>query len=133
MSNMRNHEAGFTVVELLTTIILIGLVTGWLASLFISIQGVQHQTMYADMAMRAAQREIETLRNDNYASLTPGQSINFTSQLPSRLPGGSTGTVQVSQPATDLRRVDVTVSYKSNGKQRNVTLSSLIGVIGITQ
>jgi len=130
---MKNKQAGFTVVELLTTIILVGMTTGWLSSLFISIQNIQHQTIYADMATRAAQREIETLRNDNYASLTPGQTINFTSQLPSRLPSGSTGTVQVSQPATDLRRVDVTVSYKADGKQRSVTLSSLIGVIGITQ
>jgi prepilin-type N-terminal cleavage/methylation domain-containing protein len=130
---MKDKQAGFTIVELLTTIVLIGLVTGWLASLFISIQNIQQQTTYVDLATRAAQREIETLRNDNYASLTPGQTINFTSQLPSRLPGGSSGTVQVSQPTTDLRRVDVTVTYKVIGKQRNVTLSSLIGVIGITQ
>jgi prepilin-type N-terminal cleavage/methylation domain-containing protein len=130
---MKDKQAGFTIVELLITIILIGLVTGWLASLFISIQNIQQQTTYVDLATRAAQREIETLRNDNYASLTPGQTINFTSQLPSRLPGGSSGTVQVSQPTTDLRRVDVTVSYKVIGKQRSVTLSSLIGVIGITQ
>jgi prepilin-type N-terminal cleavage/methylation domain-containing protein len=130
---MKDKQAGFTIVELLTTVILIGLVTGWLGSLFISIQNIQQQTTYVDLATRAAQREIETLRNDNYASLTPGQTINFTSQLPSRLPGGSTGTVQVSQPTADLRRVDVTVTYKVVGKQRSVTLSSLIGVIGITQ
>jgi hypothetical protein len=103
-----------------------------LSSLFISIRNVQQQTSYVDAATRAAQREIETLRNDNYAALTPGQTINFTSQLPASLPHAS-GTVQVSQPTTDLRRVDVTVSYTGNGSPRSVVLSSLIGVIGITQ
>ena len=120
-------------VELLVTIILIGLTVGWLSTLFITTQGVQHQTQYTDAATRAAQREIETLRNDNYASLTPGQDIDFSDELPSSLPSGSTGNVEVSQPASDLRRVDVTVSYHANGKQHDVTLSSLIGVIGITQ
>lgn len=129
---MRRQQAGFTIVELLVTIAIIGITTASLSSLFISIRNVQQQTGYVDAATRAAQREIETLRNDNYASLTPGQTIDFTNQLPSSLPHGS-GTVQVSQPANDLRRVDVTVGYTSQGEQRNVTLSSLIGVIGIAQ
>jgi prepilin-type N-terminal cleavage/methylation domain-containing protein len=128
MSIMKNPQSGFALVELLVTIILIGITVGWLAGIFTTVQN-----QYTDMAARAAQREIETLRNDNYASLTPGQTIDFTSDLPSQLPRGSTGTVQVSQPVSDLRRVDVTVSYKVNGNQRNITLSSLIGVIGITQ
>lgn len=131
--SMIRETAGFTIVELLVTIAIIGITTASLTSLFISIQNVQRQTVYADMATRAAQREIETLRNDNYASLTPGQTIDFTDQLPSNLPHGSSGSVQVSQPEADLRRVDVTVNYTANNNQRKVVLSSLIGVIGITQ
>jgi prepilin-type N-terminal cleavage/methylation domain-containing protein len=130
---MRNKEFGFTIVELLVVIAVIGITAGSLTSLFISIRNIQQQTVYADTATRAAQREIESLRNDDYALLTPGQTIDFTSQLPGNLPPGSSGSVQVSQPAADLRRVDVTVTYKSGGKQRSTTLSSLIGVIGITQ
>lgn len=131
---MKKHpQAGFTIVELLVTIAIVGITTASLASLFISIHKVQQQTIYVDSATRAAQREIEVLRNDNYASLTPGQTIDFTADLPSNLPRGSTGSVSVSQPSTDLRRVDVTVTFTESGKQRNITLSSLIGVIGITQ
>jgi prepilin-type N-terminal cleavage/methylation domain-containing protein len=129
---MRQTQAGFTIVELLVTIAIVGITTASLSSLFISIQNVQKQSTYVDTATRAAQREIETLRNDNYSSLTPGQSLDFTSQLPGVLPHAS-GTVQVNQSGTDLRRVDVTVNYTANSKQRSVTLSSLIGVIGITQ
>jgi hypothetical protein len=98
-----------------------------------SIQNVQKQTYYIDAATRAAQREIETLRNDNYNALTPGQTIDFTADLPSALPRGSTGQAVVSQPSADLRRVDVTVKYKVGSQQKSIELSSLIGVIGITQ
>jgi len=114
------------------TIAIVGVTTAGLTNIFISIQNVQRQTTYVDTATRAAQREVESLRNDNYSSLTPGQTISFTNQLPGSLPGRS-GTVTVSQPTADLRRVDVTVNYTAGGQQRSVVLSSLIGVIGITQ
>lgn len=129
---MKDSETGFTIVELLVTILLVGIITASLSSLFISTQNVQKRTAYVDMATRAAQREIEVLRNDNYGTLTAGQTIDFTSQLPASLPG-RTGSVAVSEPSADLKRVDVTVKYNDGGKQRSIVLSSLIGVIGITQ
>jgi prepilin-type N-terminal cleavage/methylation domain-containing protein len=128
-----DKQDGFSLVELVIALAVIGIAAAGITSLFISIRNVQTQTSYVDLATRAAQREIELLRNDNYGSLTPGQTIDFTDQLPGSLPRGRTGTVQVSQPTDDLRRIDVTVKYLSGGQQRTITLSSLIGVIGITQ
>lgn len=130
---MNQNQKGFTIVELLVAIIIIGITTASISSLFISIQNVQRKTSYLDSATRSAQREVESLRNDNYASLTAGQTINFTSELPTSLPSNRSGTVVVSEPSADIKRVDVTVSYTDGGKQQVVKLSSLIGVIGITQ
>lgn len=129
---MRN-QTGFTLAEIMITLVIVGALMVGLGTLFISIQRVQAQASYVEMANRAAQREVETLRNNTYNSLTPGQPIDFTSQLPSALPGGATGSVAVSEPISGLRRVDVTVAYSYAGAPRNVTLSSLIGVIGVTQ
>lgn len=130
---MNNDQKGFTIVELLVAILIIGITTASISSLFISVQGVQRKTSYLDSATRAAQREVESLRNDNYGSLTAGQTINFTSDLPTSLPANRSGTVTVSEPSSDIKRVDVTVTYTDGGKQQVVKLSSLIGVIGITQ
>lgn len=130
---MKDSETGFTLVELLVSIALLGLTVGAVSSVFLGIQNVQRRTAYADYATRAAERQVEVLRSDNYGALNPGDTINFSDDLPSDLPPGSTGSVSISEPAADLRRVDVTVSYNTGGKQHNVTLSSLIGVIGITQ
>lgn len=129
---MRNQH-GFTLAEIMITLVIVGALMVGLGTLFISIQRVQAQASYVEMANRAAQREVETLRNDTYNSLTPGQTINFTAQLPSALPSGATGSVAVSEPVSGLRRVDVTVRYSYAGASRDVTLSSLIGVIGVTQ
>ncbi len=130
---MKQNNSGFTLVELLVTMLVLGVIATGLSSLFISIQRTQVQTNHLESATRAGQREIESLRNDNYNNLTAGQTINFSSSLPTSLPQGSTGIVQVSEPTSGLKRVDVTVTYTYNGSVRDVKLSSLIGVIGITQ
>lgn len=130
---MVHKNDGFTLVELLVTILVIGVVFIGLSNIFISIQRAQVQTSHLESATRAAQRQIESLRNSNYNNLTAGQNIDFTSQLPANLPSGSTGTVAVTEPSTGIKRVDVTVTYTYGGETRNVSLSSLIGVIGIVQ
>lgn len=130
---MIKQRDGFTLVELLVTIIVIGLVFAGLSNIFISIQRAQVQTSYLESATRAAQRQVESLRNSNYNSLVVGENIDFSDVLPDTLPSNSTGNVIVSEPSPGLKRVEVTVSYSYGGDSRDVTLSSLIGVIGIVQ
>ena len=125
-------NAGFTLVEIIVTIAVLGIATASISSVFISIRNIQLQNRYLDTANRAAAREIESLRNDSYATLVAGTTIDFTSSVPATLPNRS-GSAVISSPAADLRRVDATVTYKAQGKTRTVTLSSLIGEIGITQ
>jgi len=127
------REGGFTLVELLVTIVVLSIIITSLGGLFYLTQITEVQSQHYDVAVRATRTEIEDLRNDGYDSLTPGTNINFTSSLPSDLPSGATGTVVVSQPIPGLIRVDVTVAYTDYGKSQTVTLSSSIGVIGIGQ
>ncbi len=127
------RDSGFTLVELLITISVIGIISAGITSLFMTIQRVQVQTSYLESATRAAEREVESLRNNNYNSLIPGQDINFTSSLPTTLPASRSGIVKVTEPVSGLRRVDVSVTYNDGGGNRSVKLSSLIGVIGIAQ
>lgn len=127
------NDEGFTLVELLVTIAIIGLASIGVAGLYYSIQASQLQSRYVDAATRAAQREVEMLRNSSYNNLTEGQVIDFTSELPASLPSNRSGSVVVSEPAPGLKRVDVTVSYGSGTQTKQVQLSSLIGVIGLSQ
>lgn len=126
-----NQPEGFTLIEMLITIVVLGIAITAISMLYFDMQNVQTASRNLDLATRAAQTEIEVLRNNSYNSLTPGQNIDFTSSLPAQLSGGKSGTVVVSQPADGLRRVDVTVDYTDNGTAKSVELSSTIGVIGI--
>jgi prepilin-type N-terminal cleavage/methylation domain-containing protein len=129
---MKQKETGFTLVELLVSITLIGIVVTAVTTLFTSIQSVQRRTAYMETATREAQRQMESLRNNNYNNLTAGQTIDFTDELPEVLQNPS-GTVTVSEPDPGLKRVDIQVVYYEGEQQQQVELSSLVGILGITQ
>ena len=130
---MKKNARGFTIVEIVISTAVVGIIVAALSTLFLGIQRSQTQSNYKESATRAALRQVESLRNNNYNTLTPGVNIDFSADLSPKLPNGSTGTTVVSEPSPGLRRVDVTVAYPDGSEQREVTLSSLIGVIGITQ
>ena len=130
---MKRREDGFTIVEIVITIAIVGVLIAALTGLFVGISRSQSQSNYKENATRAAMRQIESLRNNNYGSLAVGEDIDFTDELSPKLPVGSTGNTVISEPSPGLKRVDVTVTYPDGDQTHNVTLSSLIGVIGITQ
>lgn len=130
---MKRNEGGFTLIELIVTIVVTGLIIIAITTLFITIERTQHRTQLLETATRAGEQQIEALRNNNYNSLTAGSTINFTNDLPDSLPSPRSGTVAVSEPTEGVKRVDVTVSYRDGSKTRDVKLSSLIGQLGIGQ
>lgn len=124
---------GFTIPELLVVMAIIGILITGISSVFISAQQTQARTLLLDTATRAGQLQIESLRNYNYTSLTPGEDIDFTSTLPDTLPPDRHGVVRVSEPELGLRRVDVEITYSTQGREESVVLTSMIGILGIAQ
>lgn len=133
ISMKRVGQSGFTLIELIVTIVVAGLVVAGITNLYIMIEITQRRTYHLDLATRAGERQIETLRNAQYNNLTPGTTLTFTDDLPEDLPSPRSGSVAISEPETNLRRVDVTITYKDGSKTKTVKQSSLIGVIGIGQ
>lgn len=127
------RQAGFGLVEIMVTIVLLGIVSLSLAGMFRGILTIQAAAEHRKAATLAAQREIETLRNSNYNQLTAGNTITFTGDLPPELPSPKSGTAAITEPVAGLKRVDVTVTYRYLGQDKQVKVSSMIGVIGITQ
>lgn len=128
----KNDQSGYTIVELITGIVLIGVVTLIASNFFLSMSTLQTRTLNNEYALRAATRQLETLRNNNYNALVNGQDIDFTSDLPASLPERN-GVVKVSEPTPGLKKVEVLVSYSDYGSDKTIKLVTLIGQIGLSQ
>lgn len=135
MVKQKTRQQGFTIVEILVVIFMFSASIITLSSLFSYIQYAQRDVQYLDIATRAARAQVEYLRNGKYATLTPGTPVNFTSSLPSTLPGESTGVVTVSIPSGmyGLKKLDVKVEWPVGGATKSTTLTALIGASGMTE
>lgn len=126
-------QDGFTIVELIVAIVVVGLMVVGVASLFITIQSTQRKTRLLETATRAGEKKIEELRNETANALTAGSTIDFEDELPDTLPEPREATVTVTEPTPDIKRVDVRITYRDGRNDKEVMLSSLIGTIGIGQ
>lgn len=132
-SMIKKNESGFTLVELLAAIGLMGLTIIGVTNLYMTIETTQRKSYDLGLATRAGEKEIESLRNSQYGGLVPDTTLDFSAELPAELPDPKTGTVYVTEPELGLRRVDVTITYKDGIGTKTVKQSSFIGIIGIGQ
>ena len=130
---MGKKEDGFTLVELIAASTIMGLMVIGIVNLYIAIETAQRKSYHIEMASRAGEKQIESMRNVQYSSLEPDTELDFTDELPDDLPEPRSGTVDISEPVDGLRRVDVTITYKDGAGSKTIKQSSLIGQIGIAQ
>lgn len=130
---IKQNTQGFSLVELVVAIAVIGLLVVGVTSLYITIESTQRKTRLLETATRAGERKIEELRNNHYNTLEANSTIDFSDELPSTLPEPREATVTVTEPTAGIKRVNVLITYNDGSRDKEVELSSLIGVIGIGQ
>lgn len=127
------NQKGFTLVELLAAIVIVGLMSAGISSLYVTISRTQHQSRMLDVAVRAGEKKLEELRNSHYNSLENNTTLNFSDELPDTLHQPRTATVEISEPTPGIKRLDLNITYQDGRRSRQVELSSLVGVLGIGQ
>lgn len=130
---IRKNQSGFTLIELIVTSAIAGLMIIGIVSLYISIEESQRRSYHLEVATRAGERQIESLRNLQYGNLEPDTTMDFTSDLPDVLREPRSATVYITEPTSGIRKVDVTITYNDGNKEKTVKQSSLIGIVGIAQ
>ena len=132
MSYQRKNQSGFTVVELLITIAISGVIIPALAVGLTNLSVLNNQSRDLALVNMIAQNKIELLRSAGFNSLTVG-TTTFTSELPNTLTSPKSATYVVSTPSTGIDQVDINVSYTSFRKSRTITYRTYISEIGVGQ
>lgn len=130
----KSHD-GFTLIELMIATIVLSMLIISISTLYFAVDRIQTRSQDIGVATQAGELKIESLRNEHYRSLTPGEDIDFTEDLPDRLRDAE-GIVEVIEPRPDLRELTVTITYDERGvsdAREEVVLSAIIGRLGISQ
>ncbi len=134
-----NKQAGFSVVELLITLIVIGVVFGSFMTTFLTIKNITKISSDIQSANTVAYAKIQEYQDKSYSSLpstTPKDSLveveDFTSQLPSDLPGTKSAKVYLnSYTSGSLKQVVVRITYGDTANLKRIEYADFIQKYGI--
>ncbi len=129
---MRTKESGFTVVELLITIGMCGVIIPALALGLLSLTVYNNRARDLALVNMLAQNKMEVIRSAGYNSLSDG-TVSFTTELPNTLSKPKSASYTVSSPATNVKKVSVSITYTDYRTSRTITYESLISELGLGQ
>ena len=132
MSVLRNSESGFTLVELIVSIVVGAVVIASMNQVVNSYIHVGQRGRYLNLANSYIEGKAEALRNIGYNGLSTG-TTSLTSELSSQLPPSRSATMTVSTPQTGLKQIDLTISYKDQGQTVSYSYTTYIGELGVGQ
>ncbi len=105
----KTNQTGFTLIEVLVTILLIGVTLVIYHGTSQSVV-LNKWSRYKEIALRIADQKVQTLRTTSYSSIPA--SGTFTDPLISSLPDGA-GTITVTDLNTKTKDVVVTVTWSN--------------------
>ena len=128
----RPTNQGFTIVELVVTIVIMGIIIPAVAMALTNLTVVDYQARDLALANFTAQNKIETLRSAGYNSLAIGTQ-SFSNQLPTTMGSPKSASYIVSTPQTGVKQVDVSISYTEYKKTKSLTYRTYISELGVGQ
>ncbi len=127
-THQQTSRDGFTVVEIVVAVFLIALSVTGLVTMMVSAQFAQRDTYYLSEASRVAQTKLEELTAKPFDQISNG-TTNFSSDSSlSKLPGGKTGQVVVSNAPhlPDGKQIEVTITYPVGTQQKKVIMTAYV-------
>jgi type II secretory pathway pseudopilin PulG len=132
MSNLRNDTSGYTIVELLVTIIVGGLLTSSVVLILGSHSNITQRGRDVAVANAYAENKIESLRSTGFLGLADG-TTDLTNELPAELKNPRSGSLVISSYTTAIKRADISITYSDQGAARTYSYSTYIGELGVGQ
>jgi uncharacterized protein YebE (UPF0316 family) len=139
MRRLRNSQSGFTVLEVITSIVVGGLFIISLSTLVINLQTINNSAQDLVIANNFIRNKVEFLRNAGFISLNVG-TTDFTDEMPNTLAGPRSSTYQVFNESVNvslgnnsLKRIEFDIQYTDRGKTRKIEYVTYIGELGVGQ
>jgi len=129
---MTKNESGFTLVELMTAIVIGAFFFGAVSTLISNNSHLANRSRDVAATNAFVENKVEELRSAGYLSLSNGNS-NITSELPDELRPPRSATVNVTSASTSVKKVEISVGYNEQGSTKTYSYTTYIGELGVGQ
>ena len=122
-SHLKVGSDGFTLIEIMITLVILSIGLLSLAGLQVSAIKGNANSKRMTTAVSIAEKKIEQIKNIPYTDIQSESAqqftverVNFTQQV----------TVTANNPVQNIKKIDITVSWKGGPKSYTVPLSTII-------
>ena len=130
--NLRGPQGGFSLIEVLIAVFILGIVSMTLVSVFMYGFNVVFRTKQVTLATQIAQEQVEHVRNLNFDDiLTLGSS--FTHESLSELVNGQGSLSLESGPGADIKKLTVSVLWDYRGTNMRKDVVTFITREGVNK
>lgn len=133
MSDKNKHQGGFAIVELLITLIVIGVIFGAFVVTFTSIQNINKKALDISRANQLAFAKIQEYENKDFDAITttsPSGTLveveDFSSELPSNFEQPRTAKVYVNTSSPTLKQVVISIDFGDGDSARKLQYADFI-------
>lgn len=137
---IKYEQEGFSIVELLITLVIIGVVFGSFMTTFTTIQVITKKARDINSANALAFAKVQQYENMLYTSLpstSPQNTLqeveDFSNTLPSNLESPRVGKVYINTVSSSLKQVVVNVQFGSGDSQRTIQYADFIQKNGLSR
>jgi type II secretory pathway pseudopilin PulG len=140
-------KGGFTVVETLITLLVIGIAIGTFVQAFVAIKNIAGRGLYVASANSTAYAKLQEYENKTFTSIpataitspaTVTEQEDFSASLPANIPKPSTAKVYSTSHSNTLKQVFVRVKFGERigttdctGNQRCIEYSTFVQLRGL--
>lgn len=132
MLERNNPESGFTIVELLITIIVGAVLITGLHSIVTSQTYITERSRDLIIANSYVEAKVESLRSLGYSGLVDG-TTDITNELPVELNSPRTASQLITTHSTAIKKIVIDLTYNEQGTQRTHSYTTFIGELGVGQ
>lgn len=132
MSKRSINIAGFTLVELLVSIIVGTVFVTAINTVVNSHAYLAQRAQNLVFANAYAEGKIESLRSLGYNSLANG-TTSLNGELPAELAPPKSGSMVVSDFSSGVKKVELTITYNDLSTNRTYNYTTFVGELGVGQ
>lgn len=125
-------QFGFTVIEIMIGIGLFGII---MPSIIWAVVGVSQLSDRAADLTRAniiAEQKFEELRSAGFNSLSNG-TVDFTTELDASFTEPRSASYTIATPEAGIKTIVVAIQYTDSGVSRDLSFTSLVSELGVSQ
>lgn len=127
-----NTEKGFTLVEMLVTILVSIILIGALSVITNNNVFMAQKGRDLTIVNSFAENKVEELRSKGYLSISNG-TTDITAEMPTELKKPRSGSIAISDASIGLKLVVINLNYNAQGQTQNHTYKTYIGELGVGQ